>query len=94
MLDRLEAHVLRRRFRYDHAHAAGDVTIWHNYMTMHNAPPSRQGARNRGDARLMYRVSCKGPPALTLPRADHPAWLAAHVATGYTTGHGVLARGS
>jgi hypothetical protein len=86
--------VLQRRFRYDHAHGAADVTIRHKYMTMHNAPPSRQGTRNCGDARLMYHVSCKGPPALSLPRADHPGWLAAHVATSYTTGHGVLARGS
>ena len=33
LLDKLEAHTLQPRFRYDHAHTPGDVTLWHNYMT-------------------------------------------------------------
>ena len=42
-LDRLEAHCLQPQFRYDHVHTPGDVTLWHNYMTLHNSvrfPPS------------------------------------------------------
>jgi len=30
-------------------------------------------------------LSCKGAPALTLPRNDSPEWLQAHVAGGYET---------
>jgi hypothetical protein len=79
LLDRLEAHVLRRRFRCGHAHAAGDATIrfWHNYMTVRSAPPSRQGARNRGDARPMQG------PARAAPSVRGTPGLA-----GHARGHG------
>ena len=82
LLDELEAHLLASQFRYDHVHTAGDVTIWDNYMTLHNSPPMRVGIRSTDDARLMYRLSCKGEPTLTLPRTDSAAWLQAHIA-GY-----------
>ena len=85
MLDELEIHLLSPEFRYDHVHARGDVTIWDNYMTLHNSPPMKVGIRSPEDARLMYRLSCKGEPSLTLPRSDQAAWLAAHISTGYTT---------
>ncbi|MAE60859.1 MAG: hypothetical protein CMJ49_05810 [Planctomycetaceae bacterium] len=84
-LDRLETHVLQPRFRYDHAHTPGDVTIWDNFMTLHNAPPIKSNIKSIDDARLLYRLSCKGEPALSLPRRDDPEWLAAHVAGGYST---------
>ena len=86
LLDELEAHLLQPEFRYDHAHAPGDVTIWDNYMTLHNSPPMKVGIRSSDDARLMYRLSCKGEPALTLPRQDGAAWLDAHIAAGYRSG--------
>jgi alpha-ketoglutarate-dependent taurine dioxygenase len=89
-LDRLEAHVLQSQFRYDHLHVPGDVTIWDNYMTLHNAPPIKSNISSIDDARLLYRLSCKGEPALSLPRQDKPEWLAAHVAGGYSTPQEIL----
>ena len=85
LLDRLEAHVLQPQFRYDHLHASGDVTLWDNYMTLHNSPPIKANINSPDDVRLLYRLSCKGEPALSLPRRDAPEWLQAHIAGGYTT---------
>jgi alpha-ketoglutarate-dependent taurine dioxygenase len=84
-LDRLEAHVLQPQFRYDHVHTPGDATIWNNFMTLHNSPPMKVKITAIDDARLLYRLSCKGEPALSLPRQDNPDWLVAHVAAGYST---------
>ena len=84
-LDQLEAHVLQPQFRYDHPHVSGDVTLWDNYMTLHNSPPVKSNINSLDDARLLYRLSCKGEPALSLPRHDAPEWLEAHIAGGYTT---------
>jgi alpha-ketoglutarate-dependent taurine dioxygenase len=84
-LDRLEAHVLQPQFRYDHPHVPGDVTLWDNYMTLHNSPPIKSHITSLDDARLLYRLSCKGEPALTLPRQDAPDWLEAHISGSYTT---------
>lgn len=84
-LDDLEAHVLQPQFRYDHLHRPGDVTLWDNYMTLHNTPLLKANIDSIEDARLLYRLSCKGEPAPTLPRRDPPEWLAAHVTAGYAT---------
>ena len=84
-LDRLEAHVLKPAFRYDHPHTPGDVTIWDNTMTLHNSPPMKVNVHAVEDARLLYRLSCKGEPALTLPRKDADAWLREHIPGGYRT---------
>ncbi len=89
-LDRLEAHVLQPQFRYDHLHGPGDVTIWDNYMTLHSAPPLKKNVCSLDDARLLYRLSCKGEPTLSLPRQDEPDWLAAHIPGGYATPQGIL----
>ena len=91
LLDKLEAHVLSPRFRYDHVHTPGDVTLWDNYMTLHNSPPSKGCTDDVGDARLLYRISCKGEPALSLPRRDEEVWLQEHIAFGYTTPPDILA---
>jgi len=85
LLDRLEAHCLQPRFRYDHHHVAGDVTIWSNYMSLHNSPPIKSNITSIDDARLLYRLSCKGEPAVSLPRNDPQEWLDEHIAGGYTT---------
>ncbi|MGA1196940.1 MAG: TauD/TfdA dioxygenase family protein [Candidatus Latescibacterota bacterium] len=84
-LDRLEAYVLQPQFRYDHLHVPGDVTIWDNYMTLHNSTPVKSNIRSVDDARLLYRLSCKGEPALSLPRQDAPEWLEEHINGGYVT---------
>ena len=66
-LDGLEKHVLQPQFRYDHLHAPGDVTIWNNYMSLHNSPPIKIGIDRADDARLLYRLSCKGAPPSSCP---------------------------
>ena len=89
-LDHLEAHVLQPKFRYDHLHVPGDVTLWDNYMTLHNSPPVKSNIDVIDDARLLYRLSCKGEPVLALPRKDDPEWLAAHVNGSYSTPKEIL----
>ena len=84
-LDEIEAHVLQPEFRYDHVHAPGDVTIWDLFMTIHVAPPIKENIQSIDDARLFYRISCKGEPALTLPRRDPPEWIEEHIFLGYRT---------
>jgi alpha-ketoglutarate-dependent taurine dioxygenase len=84
-LDRLELHCLQPGFRYDHLHRGGDVTIWDNYMTLHCIPPMLRNIKGLDDARLLYRISCKGEPCLTLPRADDEEWLQEHISGGYRT---------
>lgn len=89
-LDDLETHVLQPQFRYDHPHVPGDVTLWDNYMTLHNSPPCKSNITSIDDARLLYRLSCKGEPALTLPRNDPQEWLEAHITGAYRTPESVL----
>lgn len=82
-LDGLEKHVLQPQFRYDHLHTPGDVTIWNNFMSLHASPPIKIGIDRAEDARLLYRLSCKGEPCLTLPRNDDPAWIDTHITGSY-----------
>ncbi|MCY3622957.1 MAG: TauD/TfdA family dioxygenase [Gammaproteobacteria bacterium] len=89
-LDEIEAHVLQGEFRYDHVHTPGDVTIWDLFMTIHVAPPIKENIQSIDDARLFYRISCKGEPALTLPRRDPPEWIEEHIFLGYTTPREVI----
>ena len=84
-LDRLEKHVLQPQFRYDHFHTPGDVTIWNNYMSLHTSPPIKTGINKAEDARLLYRLSCKGVPSLTLPRQDDATWIAANIPGEYSS---------
>lgn len=81
--DRLEAHCLAPEFRYDHPHRRGDVTIWSNFSTLHVAPPTKRPVNDPADARLLYRISCKGPISATLPRADHDDWVEANITPPY-----------
>ncbi len=82
-LDRLEAHVLQPQYRYDHSHTPGDVTIWSNFSTLHNAPPSKSVINKPADARLMYRISCKGEPSYNLPRQDTDEWINNNIVPPY-----------
>lgn len=82
-LDRLEQHCLQPQFRYDHVHQPGDVTIWDNFATVHVAPPSKRVIDDPADARLMYRISCKGQPAFELPRDDADDWIAQNIVPPY-----------
>ena len=84
-LDKLEAHVLQPEFRYDHPHTPGDVTLWDLFMTLHVQPPTRENVESLDDVRLIYRMSCKGEPSLTLPRQDSAEWLEENIYLGYKT---------
>merc|ERR1719160_789827 len=84
-LDRLEAHVIQPKFRYDHLHQEGDVTIWNNYALLHNAPAVKIGIDKLEDARLYYRIATKGRPELSLPRKDTKEWLLENFTSTYTT---------
>lgn len=84
-LDELETHVLQPIFRYDHEHRPGDVTIWNNFATLHTAPPYKSVINHPDDARLMYRISCKGEPSYTLPRLDSDDWIAKNISPAYRT---------
>lgn len=81
--DRLEQHCLAPGFRYDHPHAPGDVTIWSNFSTLHVAPPTKRPVNDPADARLLYRISCKGPVCESLPRADSDGWVDANINPPY-----------
>ena len=62
LLDKLEAHCLQPRFRYDHPHTPGDVTIWDDlFATLHCIPPQLRSISSLGDARLLYRRGKKPP---------------------------------
>lgn len=82
-LDNLEAHVLKPDYRYDHIHHPGDVTLWSNFSTLHNAPPAKRLINRPEDARLMYRISCKGEPSFELPRRDTDQWLDSNILPPY-----------
>ena len=89
-LDELEAHVLSPKYRYDHTHAPGDVTIWSNFSTLHNAPPAKAIINRPEDARLMYRISCKGEPRHTLPRNDPEHWIQENIVPAYRSPSALL----
>ncbi len=82
-LDRLESHVLQPQYRYDHIHTPGDVTLWSNFATLHNAPPAKSIINTPEDARLMYRISCKGEPSYSLPRTDPDDWVENNIVPPY-----------
>ena len=84
-LDELEQHCLAEQFRYDHVHQPGDVTIWSNFATLHVAPPTKTVVNDPADARLMYRISCKGPVSESVPRGDADEWIAANITPPYRT---------
>ena len=89
-LDKLELHVLQPEFRYDHPHTPGDVTLWDLFMTLHVQPPVKENVESLDDLRLIYRMSCKGEPSLTLPRRDPPEWLEENIYLGYRTPRDII----
>lgn len=84
-LDRLESHILQPQFRYNHVHQPGDVTIWNNLTTVHNSPPMKRRVGSLEDARVLYRISAKGPGSLVLPRKDDPRWIEENVVPPYVS---------
>ena len=92
--DDLEKHCLDPKYRYDHVHQQGDVTIWSNLATLHNAPPAKSVINSVEDARLMYRISCKGEPSYTLPRNDSEAWIESNITPPYRSPSAYVDSGS
>lgn len=62
LLSMLKHHALQPQFRYDHFYEVGDVAIWDTFATMHSAVPIG-AATGEQDARLVWRISCRGAPA-------------------------------
>ncbi len=63
LLRDLKQHALRPEFRYDHIYEVGDVAIWDTYATMHSAVPIKHASEDEANARLLWRISCRGAPA-------------------------------
>lgn len=61
------------------------MTIWSNHATLHVAPPTKRVVNDPADARLLYRISCKGPVSHTVPRPDADDWVAEHIVPPYRT---------
>jgi len=66
------------------------VTIWSNFSTLHNAPPVKSVINTPEDARLMYRISCKGEPRYSLPRGDDEAWIENNLLAPYQSSDAIV----
>ena len=69
---------------------AGCVADRDLFATLHAIPPLKHNINDIADARLFYRLSCKGGPCLKLPRNDDPQWLQQHIYAGYTSPDSVI----
>ena len=76
-LDALEEHVLSPKYRYDHEHAPGDVTIWSNFATLHNAPPAKSIISDPAGRPADVSDQLQRGAELYLPRTDSEPWLKA-----------------
>ena len=63
LLAELKAHVLKPQFRYDHGYKVGDLAIWDTLATLHSAVPIGHAGADGSNARLLWRISCRGVPA-------------------------------
>ena len=63
LLGSLKAHVLQEQHIYRHRYKAGDLVVWDTLQTMHAATPI-DFATSREDARLLWRISVRGRPAV------------------------------
>ena len=63
LLDSLKAHVLQEQHIYRHRYTAGDLVVWDTLQTMHAATPI-DIATSRENARLLWRISVRGRPAV------------------------------
>ena len=63
LLDALKEHALQERHIYRHKYSVGDLVVWDTLQTMHAATPI-DIAMSKGDARLLWRISVRGRPAV------------------------------
>jgi taurine dioxygenase len=68
LLERLREHAVQERYVYRHRYAVGDVVVWDTLQTMHRATPI-DVATGEDDARLLWRISVRGHPAVPAPAA-------------------------
>jgi hypothetical protein len=71
---------------YTHDYAVADLVMWDNLSVWHRGPAQTMVASAEDpSARVLYRASVKGPPAITLPRRDGTDWLRQHISGSYAT---------
>ena len=63
LLKTLSAHVLQSQHTTSYRHQKHDIVMWDNPTVMHSATPINQ-ATGPNDARLLWRISLRGPPPL------------------------------
>ena len=63
LLDALKDHVLQERHIYRHKYSVGDLVVWDTLQTMH-AATLIDIATTESDARLLWRISVRGRPAI------------------------------
>ena len=69
LLKSLSAHVLQSQFTTSYRHQVHDILMWDNPTVMHSATPIDQ-ATGPNDARLLWRISLRGPCPLFRGRAQ------------------------
>lgn len=72
LLAQLKRHALKPEFRYDHKYEVGDLAIWDTFGTMHSAVPMAYASEGERNARLLWRISCRGVPVTVQRRRALP----------------------
>ena len=63
LLEQLKDHVLQEKYIYRHKYRVGDIAIWDTFQTLHSGEMI-DVAKGESDARLMWRISVRGKPAI------------------------------
>ena len=63
LLEQLKDHVLQEKYIYRHKYRVGDIAIWDTFQTLHSGEMI-DVATGESDARLMWRISVRGKPAI------------------------------
>ena len=63
LLEQLKDHVLQEKYIYRHKYRVGDIAIWDTFQTLHSGEMI-DVATGESDARLMWRSSGRGKPAI------------------------------
>ena len=63
LLEQLKDHVLQEKYIYRHKYCVGDIAIWDTFQTLHSGEMI-DVATGESDARLMWRISVRGKPAI------------------------------
>ena len=63
LLEQLKDHVLQEKYFFRHKYRVGDIAIWDTFQTLHSGEMI-DVATGESDARLMWRISVRGKPAI------------------------------